>query len=146
MTSISAEALVASCGEIGTILHLSDDKSMLEPLNGPPIGLIDSNSEGVIVTDSQARYLSRSKFRRKETKMNRFIDAMPIGDTFMQATSSEKHVSDSSIIQVNFLNDNVLYLFSAMFTTTKCLMLYIIKNLFHFFFPFLKVFIENLTL
>ncbi|WVZ01070.1 hypothetical protein V8G54_027139 [Vigna mungo] len=45
LTSISAEALMASCGEIGMIFHLSDDKSTLEPLNGQPIGVIDSNSK-----------------------------------------------------------------------------------------------------
>ncbi|KAK7334562.1 hypothetical protein VNO80_26322 [Phaseolus coccineus] len=103
LTSISAEALVASCGEIGMIFHLSDDKSTLEPLNGPPIGEIDSNSDGVIVTDSQARYLTRSKFGPRETKMNRFVNAMTIGDNFMEATSSDEHFSsNSSIIQENY--------------------------------------------
>ena len=112
MTSISAEALVASCGEIGMIFHLSDDKSTLEPLNGPPIGVIDSDSDGVVVTDSQARYLTRTKFGPRETKINRFVNAITIGDNFMEATSSDQHFSsNSTIIQVNFLNDNkVLYL------------------------------------
>lgn len=105
---------MASCGEIGMIFHLSDDKSTLEPLNGQPIGVIDSNSKKVFVTDSQARYLSRSKFGPKETKINRFTNAMPIGDNVMQETNSEKLFSNSSIIQVKFLNGNELYLFSSM--------------------------------
>jgi len=104
---------VASCGEIGMIFHLSDENSTLEPLNGPPIVVVDS--KGVIVTDSQARYLTRSKFGQREMKMNRFINAMPIGDNVMQETNSEKHFSNSSIIQVKFLNGKELYLFYSMF-------------------------------
>ncbi|KAL9321675.1 hypothetical protein ACSQ67_009728 [Phaseolus vulgaris] len=103
LTSISAEALVASCGEIGMIFHLSDDKSTLEPLNGPPIGVIDSDSDGVVVTDSQARYLTRTKFGPRETKINRFVNAITIGDNFMEATSSDQHFSsNSTIIQENY--------------------------------------------
>jgi len=95
------------------IFHLSDENSTLEPLNGPPIVVVDS--KGVIVTDSQARYLTRSKFGQREMKMNRFINAMPIGDNVMQETNSEKHFSNSSIIQVKFLNGKELYLFYSMF-------------------------------
>ncbi|CAJ1958731.1 unnamed protein product [Sphenostylis stenocarpa] len=102
LTSVSAEALVASCGEIGIISQLNEDTSTLEPLNGPPIRATDSDSEGVLVTDSQARYLSRRKFGPIERKLNRFFDAVPINDNFMQTANSEKHFSSSSIVQENY--------------------------------------------
>ncbi|RDY02793.1 Mediator of RNA polymerase II transcription subunit 15a, partial [Mucuna pruriens] len=100
MTSVSTEALVASCGDIGMVVKLNDDKSTLEPLNGPPIGAIGTNLEGVIVTDSQARYLTRD-FVPRERKMNRFINSIPTSDSLLQLTSAEKPFSNSFTTQEN---------------------------------------------
>ncbi|KAG4390491.1 hypothetical protein GLYMA_06G311550v4 [Glycine max] len=101
MNFVSAEALVDSCEDIGMVFHLNDGKSTLEPLNGPPLSAIGSDLEGVNVTDSQARYLTRRKFAPRERNMNHFINSMPASEIFLQLTSSEKLFSNSSTSQEN---------------------------------------------
>ncbi|KAL2337286.1 hypothetical protein Fmac_011732 [Flemingia macrophylla] len=95
LNSVSTEALVAFCEEIRMIMHLNDDNSILEPLNGHPIGDIGSKLEGAIATDSQARYLTPRDFTPRERKMNRFITSMPSGDSFVQSPSAGKPLSNS---------------------------------------------------
>lgn len=124
MNFVSAEALVDSCEDIGMVFHLNDGKSTLEPLNGPPLSAIGSDLEGVNVTDSQARYLTRRKFAPRERNMNHFINSMPASEIFLQLTSSEKLFSNSSTSQVNLPRGIVVYFFflASLFTKKYCLL------------------------
>ncbi|XP_029128981.1 mediator of RNA polymerase II transcription subunit 15a-like [Cajanus cajan] len=110
LNSISTEAVVAFCEDIRMVLHLNDNKSMLEPLTGPPIGVIGSKLEGVIVTDSQARYLTRCDFDSREWKMNRFINSMPsrdsivlpnVGKPFSNSVAQEHYTLLEEIQEIN---------------------------------------------
>ncbi|KAK7322554.1 hypothetical protein VNO77_25939 [Canavalia gladiata] len=118
LTSISNEALMASCGDIGMVVHMNDGRSTLEPLNEPANSAIDTDLERVIVTDTQARYLTRDNFVTRGRKMNRFLNSMPAGDSSIHLNKAEKPQSNPVTTQENHtLSEEIKELNNQMIDT-----------------------------